>query len=168
MDLRAIALVEDEEEKRWRAAGQELRRILSTDQWREAGLAERMHLLTTAHDALRPAFHLTRKTRLAFVADIDGHDAGGGYDDEAGTYVLIVMGELDREDPAPLVAAIAHELRHAYQHEARDGVVRDDRADLWREARTHYDSAGPGYEHGPLETDAERAQVEVGAAYSSS
>ena len=124
-----------------------------------------MRLLTGVHDALRPAFGLERTTRLVFVTSIEGNEAGAGYDDETGTYVLVAVAALAHDDPAIVIGGVAHELRHAYQHEARDSLVSDPRADIWREARTHYDPEGPGYEYGPLETDAERAEIEVRRGY---
>lgn len=165
MDLVRRAQIEDEEERRWQETGEELRQRIHLHQWQQATVPERMELLTEAHDLMRPAFDLTRSTRLVFVTEIDGLTSGGGYDDEVGTYVLLVAAELERDDPGPLIAGIAHELRHAYQHEARDGINSDERSEEWREAQKHYDNTQPGYEYGPLEVDAHRAQVAVGAGY---
>jgi hypothetical protein len=164
-DWKAISALEDEEEIAWEKAGAAIRDVVSPDAWHESDLADRMRLLTTAHGALRPAFDLSRGTKLAFVTDIDGRSVGGGYDDETGTYITIVIAELARDDPAPVIAAVAHELRHAYQHEAWDELASDPRAGLWRQAREVYDSEHPGYEYGLLETDAERAQRAVGRGY---
>ena len=143
-DWKAIGALEDEEEAAWEEAGIAVRDVVSPDAWHGSDLAGRMRLLTMAHGALRTAFALSRETKLAFVTEIDGQSAGGGYDDETGTYITITIGELARDDPAPVVAAVAHELRHAYQHEAWDEVVSDPRASQWRQAREVYDSEHPG------------------------
>jgi hypothetical protein len=128
---------------------------------------ERVTYLEAVLRRLRPEFELTWDIELTVVESIDGDPTGMAYDDETGKVILVVSDEVrDRESPVALVAGLAHELRHAYQHEVREGLHPDEpRADLWRDAYRSCDASADGYEDHPLKLDTKAAETAVGFGF---
>ena len=148
----------------WRDAGGTLRELFAS--WPSVGPVERAETLQRAHTSLRHTMGAKRKTTLVFASDIDGDTAGAGYDEHTGYILLLVRNLLD-DDPAPLVAGLAHEVRHAYQHDVVDGAIKDSRAAEWRAAFESYDALARFNDiANALESDADDARCEVGAGFS--
>jgi hypothetical protein len=163
-----IASLKAEEEERWEGCGRELADEFADRSWGSLDFFQRVAYLEEIHQRLRLVFGLTRETRIAFVDDIDGERTGMGYDDETGKYIVVAIDEVraGRENSTGLVAGLAHELRHAYQHEARQGLHPDEpRADFWRETYRGSDVRAEGYDHHPLELDARAAESAVGFGF---
>lgn len=154
----------EEEWAGWREAGKALRPVLA--EWAPGDAVERAEMLQRAHGFLREVMGVQRPTRLVFATDIEGDAEGAGYDETSG-YILLLLSNLEDADPAPLVAALAHEVRHAYQHDVVDGDVEDARADVWRAAFESYDANARFNDiANALEIDAGDAASEVGEGFS--
>jgi hypothetical protein len=153
------------EATRWEELGHNLREETPVELWKAAGQIGRAELLEKAHQYMRPAFELEEQTRLVFLKEVEIGDAdleGMGFDDVRGEYVLVAFSELEREDPGPVLAGLAHELRHAFQLQSIGQTSPDPRVGEW--AACHR-GAEPRAESGALERDARRAQAIVAEAF---
>jgi hypothetical protein len=154
----------EEEWADWREAGDALRPLFVS--WPAAGPAERAEMLGHAHASLRRTMGVKRRTTLVFANDIDGDTEGAGYDEDSG-YILLLVSNLLDADPTPVLAGLAHEVRHAYQHDVIDGDVEDARAGEWRAAFASYDAHARFNDiANALEIDADDARCEIRAGFS--
>lgn len=154
-------------------AGRRLRGWFGPLEWRSADGASRADTARAVHDWIRAAYGLEEHA-LVFV-DRWADEVWGEFETETKD-VLLSPKLLLREDPTPLLSALAHENRHAVQYELveelerregerRSGSGRPEvdwlEVGWWRDATRRYmpyrtDHWKP-YFYSPLEVDAREA-----------
>jgi hypothetical protein len=170
-------IVDDE----YAAIGRAMRSVISPADWTAAGPAARRDALNNAHDLLRSRTGLVADTRLQFVTDEEMAAAVGDPDaheglafDETNGDILIPERHFADDNPATLLAGLAHETRHAWQRDVASGdIVHPDggaAAEVIRNGFETYEPLAPRWKAAvhPLEVDAQDAGAAFGAGYEDS
>jgi len=163
--LRDVAWYEEQDEFHYQL-GQELRRQVSPDRWKAASTGERKALVDEAAALMALAMGIIREAPIAWVVNLTG---ALEYCNDCGA-IHIRREHLDLAEPAALFAGLASELRHAWQMDVIQGrrqhPLGNASKSAWQQALASYDADDTvEYTSNRLETDAERAQVYVGAGY---
>jgi hypothetical protein len=147
--------------------GRGLRQGFQPDAWRSATPAQREHMAQAAHAYIRGGLGLDqRPLRLA----LDMPDYQLGEFDPHGKVVSLNARLLEDDDPTALLAAVAHENRHAVQQERMEGLqavpyreqVGEREVDIWKEAGCQYGNrVYVDYLYNALEVDAREAATSL-------
>ncbi len=146
----------------------------SVARWQNASVEERRQIIQE---------YLNEVSRIYGLQDVnlqidwrtyeygeDGTFTLGSYDHSTHTVSLnedILQGNLEDCDPLALFGTVAHELRHAYQHEAIDHpgdfMVSEETLDRWQFNFNHYiEDPYEAYRRQPVEQDARSFQFVPG------
>jgi hypothetical protein len=156
----------DDDERRARALGSELRDVVFPDRWEDMDVEARSESVEVARRLLHERLGLVRETWLVWN---DSDDPGLGYDEKTGA-IHVPRQHLTDADPVPLVGGLSEELRHAWQFDVIEGRLEHPLGPLGKErlaeAYAGYNADDPvAYSGSELEMEAKDFAADFVAGY---